>query len=105
MTKVLYITFILVFILTGCSKKEVFVPVVKVKHHFIPDELLLDDINITVPPDRDTVINASPIEREILFRDMIINLYKDIGKYKVRIKTISVYTKYIKEKINMADSK
>ena len=77
--------------LAGCSAKtKVKVLPVKV-YEPLPRELLVDDIIVPRPPDRETFINSDPIERELMLSNKLIDLYKVISQYKLKLKGIRNY--------------
>ena len=76
-------------LLTGCCEDTVtLVPKTVVRYERIPVELISDDVVITKPVDKNVFIKASPTEREMLLGTMIVDLYNNIGEYKIRMKAI-----------------
>ena len=56
-----------------------------------PAELMIDNIEVPVPPNSETYIGANPINRERILTRQIIMLYSTIGKYKSRMSNITAY--------------
>ena len=79
-----------IFLFTGCTKK-IYVPVVTIKYETIPKVLLIDDVNVTRPPNKIEFINANPISRTLLLSNTIIDLYSSIRLYKLKLKDIREY--------------
>ena len=84
-----FMLLLLVFSISGCVEKIIYKP--KPYYKSIPTELITDDINITKPIDRDIYINSNYYKRELLLRNMIIDLYGDVYKYKNKLHKIKKY--------------
>jgi len=89
----LYVT----LLVTGCSFKQepVYVTKVKLEYIPIPNSLLVDDIILPKPPMREAYIIAGPIDRGTMDNVLIINLYKAVGEYKLKLKAIRDFDKNI----------
>jgi len=72
-----------IFIL-GCAPKTKYQVVYKTKTIYLkPSDNIIDyKIDTPVPPDREIYIKASPIEREQMLTNYIIDLLKTIKQYK-----------------------
>lgn len=72
---------ILVFGLTGCFETIV----IKDKYIVVaPTDAMLQNCDITKPPDRETYINSTADERELLLWGLSMDLYKSIAKCNSR---------------------
>jgi len=99
-TQILIVVIISVLI-SGCASKPkvVYVKTSIVKPIYVPDTLLKDDIELPVPPKRHLFIKTTPLRRETLLVNHILDLYKVIGKYKLKLKAIKDYNNALKKKI------
>jgi len=68
----------------GCAPKVEYQTVYKTKFIYLKpsDTILKYEIDTPTPPDKLTYIKASPIQREELLTNYIIDLLKTINKYK-----------------------
>jgi len=86
----LLITF---FLFTGCSGKQKIIyvekPIIKYKH--LPPHFYEDNVILPKPPDTLIYIEADPIKRENMLTNLIIELYKTIGYYKLKLRYIRKY--------------
>ena len=79
-----------IFLFTGCVKK-IYIPVVETKYERTPDILLVDDINVTKPPNKKEFVDATPIGRSVLLSNTVVDLYSSIYLYKLKLKDIREY--------------
>ena len=83
--------------LAGCATRQE--PVIKIrtvnKYVHPPEYLLRDNIELPKPVDKKTYIEATPSEREFYNTKLILNLYKTIGKYKLKLKALREFDKNI----------
>ncbi|RLF08144.1 MAG: hypothetical protein DRJ64_01650 [Thermoprotei archaeon] len=91
-----------ILFLQGCMfTKTVYVPVVEIKYENIPTVLLVDDIEIPEPPEREKFIKANPIEREQMLTKVVIDLYSSMKLYKLKLANIAEFddnaSKIVKE--------
>jgi len=98
----IFIIPMILLIILGCASKPkiVYVKTSVVKPIYVPDTLLKDDIELPVPPERHVFIKTTPLRRETLLVNHILDLYKVIGKYKLKLKAVRDYNKAIKKKID-----
>ena len=88
---------IVTFFVTGCSEKKIYVDRPIIKYEKLPNVLLVDDVNVTRPPNREVFVKAGPLEREALLTTTIIDLYSSIKKYKNKIEYIKEYNDAVSE--------
>ena len=94
---------IIVIFLVGCVSREpkiVYITRTKDKFIFISEKYYKDDIKIPKPIDAKTYIKSTPTQREIYNTKLIIELYKTIGLYKIKLYTIGKYQEELKKKLN-----
>ena len=86
-------------ILTGCSTRNDVVYVEKPKPVYIaiPDNIIIDDIDLPPPPNKESYINSGPIEREHMLGKHIITLYGVIRKYKLKLRKIEEFNNKTKQ--------
>jgi len=101
MIKQIMVSIILIFFLTGCFCDKKVILKDKLIYNKIPKTIINDDIVLTKPPDKNLYIKASPVERELMLRNVIIGLYKNISEYKIKLIKIKEYDDNISKKINM----
>lgn len=85
------------FLVTGCAFKQepVYVTKVQLKHIPIPSSLLIDDIILPKPPNREAYVSSDPIDRGTMNKVLIINLYRAVGEYKLKLNAIRDFDKNI----------
>jgi len=104
--KIGLISFVVIglFFITGCSNKVKKVNVVKqYKYISLPKSYYKDDIKIAKLPNKKRYINATPIVRDKMNTKLIVNLYKNIGEYKNKLKAIESYENRVQDLINSKD--
>ena len=82
------------FLFIGCSsskQKIIYIekPIIKYRH--LPSHFYKDDIILPKPPNTIIYVEADPIKRENMLTNLIIELYKTIGYYKIKLKYIKKY--------------
>ena len=84
-----YLVLVILLLLSGCSERIIY----KTKTYYkpLPRELILDDVMLPLPPDKTLYINGTPVIREIMLKNLIIELYSTIYIYKIRIRDIKKY--------------
>lgn len=91
---------------SGCVEKIRYVPKPVYIYSGLPDKLL-DNVNnnkITTPIEREKYMSSSPIGREKLLREVILGLYGDIGRYRLRLSAIKKFDhkqKYKLQSLNL----
>ncbi len=94
------------FVITGCATREtkiVYITKTKTKFNFLPKRYYVDNITLPKPPNKKIYLLADPIKRNNLSTNLILELYKTIGLYKIKLRAIKNYETKIKqgvEKIN-----
>jgi hypothetical protein len=89
----LFFTFLFILFYTGCATKPKieYVTVTKTRYVALPADMYKDGIELPKPPNKYDYIIASPLEREKMLVNHILDLYKTIGLYKLKLKYIKLY--------------
>lgn len=93
---------LILFIFAGCASRDtkiVYITKTKTKFNFLPKRYFNDNITLPKPPSEKTYLLADPIQRSNLSANLILELYKTIGLYKIKLKTIKDYEINIKQGI------
>ena len=99
---ILLISFMFI-LFTGCASKEtkiVYITKTKTRFNFLPERYYKDDIALPKPPDKKTYLLANPIERTNLDTNLILELYKTVGLYKIKLKAIRDYELQLRQGTN-----
>jgi len=93
------ILLIIPLLFLACTPKVKYQLVYKTKLVYLkpPETLINYDIDLPIPPEKFTYIDAPPLKREQLLTDYIIDLLKTIERFKIKENNLKKWYKEINE--------